>query len=75
MAHIRPQCSITHGTRKHTPTVQLPCAKPETAEGNEAEQSYKLILKELLDDDSEWYWRDLIKQICRDLQGCLIACK
>ena len=69
------QCWI----RKHTPTVLLPCAEPQTAGGNEAEQiligSYKLLLKKLLDDDSEWYLRDLIKQIWRDLQGCLIARK
>ena len=67
------QCWI----RKHTPTVQLPCAEPETAGGNEPERilrgSYRLVLKKLLDDDSEWYLRDLIKRIWRDLQGCLIA--
>ena len=37
--------------------------------------NYKLLVKTLLDDDSEWFLRDLVKQIWRDLQGCRIARK
>ncbi|KAL9039457.1 MAG: hypothetical protein Q9214_004871 [Letrouitia sp. 1 TL-2023] len=69
------QCWI----KRHTPDVKLEYAKPEW-EGENAMQkiltdNYKLLVKKLLDDDSEWYLRDLIKQIWKDLQGCKIARK
>lgn len=69
------QCWI----KKNTPGVNLEYANPEYDGGNPIQQlltkNYKLLLKHLLDDDSEWFLRDLIKQLWRDLQGCMIARK
>ena len=69
------QCWI----KRHTSDVSLTYAKPEW-EGEKAIEkiltdNYKLFVKKLLDDDSDWLLRDLIKQIWRDLQGCRIARK
>ena len=69
------QCWI----KRNTPGVKLTYAKPEWEGENAIEKilidNYKLFVKTLLDDDSEWFLRDLIKQIWRDLQGCRIARK
>ena len=69
------QCWI----KRHTPGVHLRYAKPEWEGENAVEKiltdNYKLLVKTLLDDDSEWFLRDLIKQVWRDLQGCRIARK
>ncbi|KAH7413547.1 hypothetical protein BKA64DRAFT_661203 [Cadophora sp. MPI-SDFR-AT-0126] len=65
--------------RKHEPSVQLPYVKAIWEDDDQVtkilRENYKVKIRTLLDDDQEWYLRDLVKQLWRDLQGCMLVRK
>jgi hypothetical protein len=63
--------------RMNVPSVGLPFAKPDwdgvNAIENIMRECHRLELRKLLDNDSSYYFRDLIKLFWNDLKGCSIA--
>ena len=61
----------------NAPTIKLDVSNTDAAETDGAEsvlaKNENLVMKILMDDDSEWYLRDLVRKIWIDLQGCKIA--
>jgi hypothetical protein len=66
------QCWI----HKHEPGVNLPYVKAIWDDNDEVtkvlREQYKLKIRTLLDNDQDWYLRDLVKLLWRDLQGCIL---